>query len=80
MLALAFKALRQLRPNYRLWRDFVYEYEPGRLAIDVINGSDLLRHWVDDARAGVAELEAMAASDESSWLEEREAVLLHPAT
>jgi len=41
--ALAFKALRRLRPEYDLWRDFPYEYERGRLAIDLINGSELLR-------------------------------------
>ena len=49
--ALAFKALRQLQPDYPLWRDFPYEYEHDRLAIDVINGSPLLREWVDDASA-----------------------------
>ena len=37
LFALAFKALRALRPDYPLWRDFPYEYET-RLAIDVING------------------------------------------
>ena len=29
LLALAFKALRALRPEYELWRDFPYEYEAG---------------------------------------------------
>ena len=37
--ALAFKAIRRLYPDYPLWRDFAYEYEHGKLAIDVINGS-----------------------------------------
>ncbi|HEV2531157.1 DUF1343 domain-containing protein, partial [Phenylobacterium sp.] len=36
--ALAFKAIRRLYPDYDLWRDFAYEYEVGKLAIDVING------------------------------------------
>ena len=36
--ALAFKAIRRLYPDYPLWRDFAYEYEHGKLAIDVING------------------------------------------
>src|SRR5437868_364642 len=35
--ALAFKALRKLYPSYVLWRDFAYEYEHDRLAIDMIN-------------------------------------------
>src|SRR5258707_3520696 len=43
LFALAFKALRGLRPDYALWADFPYEYEQGRLAIDVINGGELLR-------------------------------------
>jgi uncharacterized protein YbbC (DUF1343 family) len=77
LVALAFKALRALRPDYDLWRRFVYEYEHERLAIDGINGSPLLRQWVDDAGATPADLEALAAADENAWREEREAVLLY---
>jgi uncharacterized protein YbbC (DUF1343 family) len=77
LLALAFKALRALRPEYELWRDFPYEYEHGRLAIDVINGSELLRAWVDDPAATAADLDALAHPDEDTWREEREAVLLY---
>ena len=47
--ALAFKAIRRCIPIIRLWRDFPYEYEFGKLAIDVINGGPGLREWVDDA-------------------------------
>src|SRR5258708_27508769 len=43
LFALVFKALRRLRPDYEIWRDFAYEYEKDRPAIDVINGNDLLR-------------------------------------
>jgi uncharacterized protein YbbC (DUF1343 family) len=75
--ALAFKALRQLRPDYELWRDFAYEYERNRLAIDLINGSELLRRWVDDPSATPADLDALAEPDETSWREEREAVLFY---
>ncbi len=75
--ALAFKALRQLRSDYPLWRDFPYEYERDRLAIDVINGSELLRDWVDDAEATPSDLDALAAVDEASWQEERREVLLY---
>jgi uncharacterized protein YbbC (DUF1343 family) len=77
LVALAFKALRTLRPDYPLWREFVYEYERHRLAIDVINGSDVLRRWVDDAGATPADLDALTAADEAAWREEREAVLLY---
>jgi len=75
--ALAFKALRQLQPDYQLWRDFPYEYERGRLAIDLINGSELLRQWVDDPSATPADLDTLAEPDEIAWGEEREAVLLY---
>lgn len=77
LIALAFKALRSLRPDYSLWRDFPYEYETHRLAIDVINGGDLLRQWVDDPAAVPADLDELARPDEASWIEERESVLLY---
>jgi uncharacterized protein YbbC (DUF1343 family) len=77
LMALAFKALRRLRPDYPLWRDFQYEYEQGRLAIDVINGSELLRNWVDDKSAMPADLEILAETDEAAWRGEREAFLLY---
>ena len=65
--ALAFKAIRRLHPDYELWRDFPYEYELGKLAIDVINGSPLLREWVDDGAAQPGDLEALASADEDKW-------------
>jgi hypothetical protein len=76
-MALVFKALRRLRPDYPLWRDFPYEYEHERLAIDLINGSPLLREWVDDAEAEPGDLDALAAADEQAWREEREPLLLY---
>jgi uncharacterized protein YbbC (DUF1343 family) len=75
--ALAFKALRRLRPDYDLWRDFPYEYERDRLAIDLINGSDLLRRWVDDATTTPADLDALATPDEQAWLEDREPSMIY---
>jgi len=75
--ALAFKALRALAPDYDLWRDFAYEYERGRLAIDLINGSELLREWVDDPAAVPADLDAIATPDEAAWREACESVLLY---
>lgn len=77
LFALAFKALRTLQPDYPIWRDFPYEYEKDRLAIDVINGSDLLRRWVDDPAARAADLDALADADQAAWCTEREAVLLY---
>ncbi|AHE54979.1 exo-beta-N-acetylmuramidase NamZ family protein [Sphingomonas sanxanigenens] len=73
--ALAFKAIRLLHPDYPLWRDFPYEYAFGKLPIDVINGSPLLREWVDDAAATPADLDALTLPDEAAWAEERRAYL-----
>jgi uncharacterized protein YbbC (DUF1343 family) len=76
--ALAFKAIRALDPDYPLWRDFVYEYERGKLAIDLINGSPLLREWIDDASATAQDLESMASQDEEAWSNERQKYLRYP--
>jgi hypothetical protein len=75
--ALAFRAIRLQRPDYPLWRDFPYEYEHDRLAIDLINGSPLLREWVDDVSAPPAALDALAVPDEQAWLAARAPYLLY---
>lgn len=75
--ALAFKAIRKLYPSYELWRDFPYEYAFGKLPIDVINGSSLLREWVDHASARPGDLDALALPDEQAWLAERTKYLLY---
>ena len=77
--ALAFKAIRNLYPDYPIWRgaDFKYEYTNDVLAIDVINGGPALRLWVDDPAATPMELDALARVDEEKWEEERRRFLLY---
>ena len=75
--ALAFKAIRALYPDYEIWRDFPYEYELDRLAIDVINGGPALREWVDNPAASPVDLDRMAANDETEWRDQIERVLLY---
>ena len=75
--SLAFKTIRRLQPDYNLWRDFPYEYVFDKLAIDVINGSELLREWVDDAEAAPADLDTITIPDERDWEEERKPYLLY---
>ena len=74
---MALKAIRNLSPEYPIWRDFPYEYESGRLAIDIINGSPLLREWVDNPSASSCDLECLAKEDERTWEEERQPFLLY---
>lgn len=75
--SLAFKAIRRLYPDYDLWRDFPYEYVFDKLAIDVINGSSLLRDWVDDKEAAAGDLESLTVRDERAWERERTELLIY---
>jgi uncharacterized protein YbbC (DUF1343 family) len=75
--ALAFKAIRRLYSDYDLWRDFAYEYEFNRQAIDVINGGDSLREWVDDECAEPFDLDTIAGADEARWQDEIGGILLY---
>lgn len=75
--ALAFKAIRRLYPDYELWRDFPYEYEFGKLAIDVINGGPGLREWVDNSASTPDDLDSMTSIDERAWCGERQKYLLY---
>ena len=77
VLALALKSIRRLYPQYQLWRDFPYEYEFGKLAIDVINGGPELREWVDNAAGLPSDLETLTLSDEAAWTEVRTPYLLY---
>jgi uncharacterized protein YbbC (DUF1343 family) len=74
---LAFKAIRRLYPDYQLWRDFPYEYVLDKLAVDVINGSPLLREWVDDPGAAPNDFDALTKPDEEAWARERQPHLLY---
>jgi uncharacterized protein YbbC (DUF1343 family) len=77
--ALAFKAIRNLYPEYELWRgtDFKYEYTNDVLAIDVINGGPALREWVDNPASTPDELDAMTLPDEEAWATARKSYLLY---
>jgi uncharacterized protein YbbC (DUF1343 family) len=79
LVAVLLKALRTLRPEAALWRDFPYEYEHSRLAFDVINGGPRLRGWIDDQRSVAGDLEALTAPDEQAWSEQRQPALLYEA-
>jgi uncharacterized protein YbbC (DUF1343 family) len=77
LIALFFKALRLQQPDYPLWRDFPYEYEVSRLAIDLINGGPGLREWVDDRSAKPGDFEKMISPDEKHWKKEIKNHLLY---
>lgn len=77
LITLWLKAIRQTYPDYKIWRDFHYEYEKDRLAIDLINGGPALREWVDDAKADVNDFDSFLKTDEESWAHDRQKFLLY---
>ena len=76
--ALLLKAVRLEYPDYEIWRDFPYEYEAERLAIDLLSGGTFLREWVDDPNTGPSDLEARLGGDETAWDRDRQRFLLYP--
>ena len=77
LVALLLKSLRLEYPDYPLWRDFPYEYETDRLAIDLLTGGTDLRDWVDDPEARPGDLEERLAVDEARWLGDTRALRLY---
>ncbi len=77
LMCLVFKALKSLNAGYPMWRDFEYEYERDRLAIDLINGSSIMREWVESDAATMGDMESLALLDEQSWLNERRPYLIY---
>ena len=77
LVAMFLKALRQLYPDYALWRHHVYEYESERTPIDVISGGVWLREWIDDSEATIADLDKRLQQDAAQWLEEGKPHLLY---
>jgi len=77
LAALILKAIRLEYPDYMIWREFHYEYETERLAIDLLSGGTFLREWVDDTNQGPEEFDARLKKDEKAWLEDRKPYLLY---
>jgi uncharacterized protein YbbC (DUF1343 family) len=77
LISALFKSLRAVQPDFELWRNFYYEYEPNRRPIDVIHGGPSLREWVDDPNATIADWDQALRVDEESWLEERRPFLIY---
>ncbi len=76
-VALMLKCVRELYPNYKIYRDFAYEYTVGKLAFDVINGGPELRNWIEDSSASVVNLDKTLKVDEAKWSKRRKKYLLY---
>lgn len=77
IIALMLKCIRELYPNYPIYRNFTYEYTVGKLAFDVINGGPDLRHWIDDKKQTPKNLETLLLKDENAWKKRRTKYLLY---
>ena len=77
LIAALLKAIRSEYPNYELWREFAYEYETERLAVDLLSGGTFLRDWVDDPGAKPSDFDERLTNDERAWAEIRAPYLLY---
>jgi uncharacterized protein YbbC (DUF1343 family) len=71
------KTIRLLYPDYALWRKFDYEYETKKLPFDVINGGTLIREWIDNPDATVADIEKVLKKDEQQWFTEIQELIIY---
>jgi len=67
LVVLTLKAIRNLYPDYDLWKKPPYEYEKDKMPIDLICGTAKIREWVDDTSAKTGDLEQMLKPNESLW-------------
>lgn len=77
LVALMLKAIRLEYPDYEIWRNFAYEYETERLAIDLLSGGTFLREWVDDPASDPGDFDKRLMNDERDWVEIRTPHLLY---
>lgn len=70
LVVLMLKCIRELHPNYPIYRDFAYEYVLDKLAFNVINGGPKLKDWIEDPKATPAQLDKAMKADEQSWIKE----------
>lgn len=71
------KSIHLLYPDYKLWREFDYEYEREKLPFDVINGGPVIREWIENTDANTADLETLLKTDEQKWFDSVQDSLLY---
>lgn len=68
---------RYLGDNFQ-WRQPPFEYEDTLMPIDLLHGTDRLRHWVE-RQGDPEELDAIEQEGMENFLEQRKAVMLYPS-
>jgi uncharacterized protein YbbC (DUF1343 family) len=77
LIALTLKCIRELYPDYPIYRDFAYEYTVGKSPFDVINGGPELREWIENGKSKPSDLEKALQKDEKQWIKTRKKYLLY---
>ena len=77
MISGLLKSYRKLLPEAEIWRYHEYEYEKDRVPIDVIDGSEQLRNWVDNPNEAFDELAKTLDEHEKIWSEQRKEFFLY---
>ncbi len=77
VVSLMLKCVRELYPQYPIYRDFAYEYVEDKLAFDVIHGGPRLREWIESPQAKPADLEKLLRRDENAWKKEYKRYFLY---
>lgn len=77
LAAALLKAIRLEYPDYEIWHHLDYEYETGRLAIDLLSGGTFLREWVDSPTSRPGDFEERLEADERRWTKLRRPFLIY---
>lgn len=70
------REVRRAKPADFAWKQPPYEYELEKLPIDLINGSDQVRAWIEDEKPEEF-LDAFFLEGEALWSETRQSYLLY---
>lgn len=68
LISLMLKCIKEIYPDYKIFREFIYEYVDDKLAFDVITGGTRLRQWIEDHDATAQDLEKQLKQEEAAWL------------
>jgi uncharacterized protein YbbC (DUF1343 family) len=71
------REIRRLCPQDFAWKQPPYEYEFEKLPIDLINGTDRVRQYIESGTSFEDEIEAYFAPHEGLWLDQRRPFLLY---
>jgi hypothetical protein len=77
LVALLLRCVRELYPEFAVYRDFPYEYVLDKPAFDAINGGPRLRSWIEDPGQAPAALDRALLADERSWRAEAKKFYLY---